>query len=143
MKTWLNSMDIGLFQFLLPELGWGFSRVAAEETGKIGGFFEAEFLGDFLDRKVGGRKQHLDFKDELAVDKLFGRHFDSSISDFIQVVGRDAELVGIKFHLVFFAAVFHQKVAELNEKTPGRVDVFLHGVRSVYQFYFHGHEKTL
>ena len=55
---------------LLPELGRGFSRVAAEETGKVGWLLEAEFLGDFLDRKVGGRKQHLDFNPNRSLEKV-------------------------------------------------------------------------
>ena len=76
-----------------------------------------EPVGDLLDRQVGRGEQMFDLYYDLPIDQLLGRRCRDFGSYLRKVIRRDAELVGIEFHLVLRIAVFRYQFAEAVEKT--------------------------
>ena len=98
--------------------------MTAEVAPQIGGRIEVEHVGDLLDRHVRRGEQMLDLHHDLPVDELLGRRLRDSGSYLRKVVGCDAELVGIEFHLVLRIAVLRHQFAEAVEKAARRGDGF-------------------
>lgn len=98
--------------------------MAAEIAPQIGGRIEVEHVGDLLDRHVRRGEQMLDLHHDLPVDELLGRRLRDSGGYLRKVVGCDAELVGIEFHLVLRIAVLRHQFAEAVEKAARRGDGF-------------------
>ena len=94
--------------------------MTAEVAPQIGGRIEVEHVGDLLDRHVRRGEQMLDLHHDLPVDELLGRRLRDSGSYLRKVVGCDAELVGIEFHLVLRIAVLRHQFAEAVEKAARR-----------------------
>ena len=74
-------------------------------------------VGNLRYRHIGRGEQVFDFLHNLPVYELLGRSPRDSGRYFRKVVGGDAELVGIEFHLVPRIAVLRHQFAEAVEKS--------------------------
>lgn len=74
----------------------------ATEEGLVG---EAVFVGDFLERKIGGLQGDFELQHQVVVDDLLGGGGTHLLGDGGQVAGGDAELVGVEGDVALGGAI--------------------------------------
>ena len=100
---------------LLAVLQGRTTSVLGEDTDEIGGSVEAETLGNVGNRQRCVTQQPLGFLNTTALDVLLGALTESRLHKAVQVVGRDAELVGVEIHATFREEMFFHKIPETSD----------------------------
>ena len=90
----------------------------AEETAEVGNIVVVHTGGDFLYGEVGFSKVALEFVDDRVVDEGFGGSLHQAVSDFVQIVGAEAQLGGIELHAAFMVDMLVQKRVEAIGDAP-------------------------
>ena len=90
---------------LVPKIHGREVGLFAKKTAEIGGVVEVQRLRYLLDTLLGMGQAELYLFGQLLVDKLFGRNAINAPNGFVEIIGGDVHLVGIKFDGTVLAVV--------------------------------------
>ena len=96
----------------------GLSRGVAEETAEVGDIVVVHAGGDFLNGEVGLGKVAFEFVNDRVVDEGFGGSLHQAVTDFVQIVGTEAQFRSIKLHAAFMVDMLVQKRVEAVRDAP-------------------------
>ena len=102
-----------------PELSWRHAKLSSHIFPEEGEVVETYFGGYLLDGEVGGGEAVLDVVDGDAVDDLGGSLAALALADGGEILGCDAEGVGILLHLSLFGALVAEHLGETLEQRLG------------------------
>ena len=112
-----------------PELSWRHAKLSSHIFPEEGEVVETYFGGYLLDGEVGGGEAVLDVVDGDAVDDLGGSLAALALADGGEILGCDAEGVGILLHLSLFGALVAEHLGETLEQRLGGGEIVAPNIR--------------